>query len=72
VSGHGARWPTAGTCYHPNRSTERRSARSADLRLGESKHGSSDDGSFIHYKVESVASEVTPPENIGLYAVKRV
>jgi hypothetical protein len=35
------------------------------MRLGESKHGSSDDGSVIDYKVESVALQVSPPENVS-------
>jgi hypothetical protein len=38
---------------------------SADMRLGESNHGSSDDGPLFDCKVEWVALEVTPPENVS-------
>jgi hypothetical protein len=39
--------------------------RSADMRLGESEYGSSDDASSIDYEVDSVASEVIPPDNVS-------
>jgi hypothetical protein len=35
------------------------------MRVGESEHGGSDDGSVIDYHVESVALEVIPPENVA-------
>jgi hypothetical protein len=35
------------------------------MRLGESKHGSSDDSPILDYQVESVASKVIPPDNVS-------